>query len=316
MHSTRGTEQDLIKSSGFRLQHMDSALYENLITQILDLPQPPKMINFCGIGEPLCNPQFSEIVKLLRKRGYDGRIITYTNGVLLNREWVDKLTDCGMTQIRISVNGLSSKQMKQVTGVNVSMEKYLDNIRLLYENKSGVQIYVKTVDNILENAGDRERFFAMFGDICDNMFVENLVSTQQQMGDYNGFIDFHTSLFGERIQRRKVCACMFYQLHIDCEGDVFSCIALGKPRTDSIGNIRDSSLKDIWFGEKRLNLLRQNLTKGSESISLCEGCGAKYDINTPEEILDENADEILKRLSLSKSLPKSLPMSLSKEVTL
>ena len=93
MHHSRGTDQDLLKSSGLDLIHMDMDLYDRVVKDIMAFPVPPKMINFCGIGEPLINPKFGEMIRRLRRAGYAGRVITYTNGALLNPQLSEELVD-------------------------------------------------------------------------------------------------------------------------------------------------------------------------------------------------------------------------------
>jgi radical SAM protein with 4Fe4S-binding SPASM domain len=296
MHSTRGADNDLLKQSGFEIKHMDSDVYAKTVNDLTMFPVRPKLINFCGIGEPLMNPKLGNMIRELRSAGFNGRIITYTNGAAFTPEKLDDLVEAGMTEFRISVNGLTSEQYKKNTGVAVDMSKYVDNIRYLYEHKKGTRVYVKIVSNIFTAPSDEQKFYDMFGGICDNLFVEHLVTTQQQMGDYGGIIENHTSIFGEKVQTRAVCACMFYQLHIDCDGNVFVCISLGKPASDSIGNIRNSPLAELWSGAARDHLLKLNLERGSDAIPFCVDCGPKYDINTSEEYLDDCRGELLQRL--------------------
>lgn len=95
MHHSRGTENDLLEQSGLRLMHMDMGLYDRLLEQIADFPVQPKMINFCGIGEPFMNPRFCEMVRRLRSSGYTGRIVTYSNAALLTPKLIDELVESG-----------------------------------------------------------------------------------------------------------------------------------------------------------------------------------------------------------------------------
>jgi MoaA/NifB/PqqE/SkfB family radical SAM enzyme len=295
MHSTRGTDNDLLKQSGFEIKHMDEDVYAKTVDGLMAFPTQPKLINFCGIGEPLMNPRLGDMIRSLRSAGYAGKIITYTNGAAFSPAKLDDLIDAGMTEFRISVNGLTTEQFKKNTGLAVDMGRYAENIRYLYDHKKTARVYVKIFSNIFEQPDDEQKFYDMFGDHCDNLFVEHLVNSQQQY-DYGEIIEDDTSLFGEKIIRRDVCACMFYQLHIDCDGNAFVCISLGKPASDSIGNVEGSSLTELWNGAKRVRLLKLNLGLGSDAIRFCADCGPKYDINTPEEYLDDCRGELLERL--------------------
>ncbi|MCW2278807.1 radical SAM protein [Heliophilum fasciatum] len=298
MHHSRGTSNDLLKESGFKIAHMDMDLYDKIVHDIMRFPQQPKMVNFCGIGEPLMNPRFGEMIRRLRAIGYSGRIITYTNGVLLTPAVVDELTNSGLSELRISLNGLTAEMYKHVTGVKISMEKYVENIRYLYENKKDTKIYIKIIENLLEQDNDREEFYQIFGNISDVMYVENLIQLQRQMKDYGGITEEnYKNVFNEPMARDwKTCACMFYQMHIDADGYVFFCVSLGNPSKFAIGNIKENSLDEIWNGRERLKALRTNLRNGSDSIPMCVNCEGKYDIISNEEFLDDSSQMLLDRL--------------------
>lgn len=299
MHHSRGTSNDLLKESGFQLAHIDMDLYDKIVHDIMCFSEQPKMINFCGIGEPLMNPRFGEMIRCMRAAGYTGRIITYTNGVLLRPAVVDELTSSGLSEIRISLNGLTAKKYRQVTGVTFNMEEYVENIRYLYKQKKDTKIYIKIIENLFEQDDDREKFYQMFGDISDVMYVENIIQLQRQMRDYGGITEEnYKNVFNEPMARDwKTCACMFYQTHIDADGYVFFCVSLGNPSKYAIGNVKDDSLVDIWNGRNRLKALRTNLSNGSDSIPMCVDCEGKYDIISDEEYLDDSSEMLLDRLS-------------------
>lgn len=299
MHHSRGTDRDLLKESGLKLIHMEMDLYNKLLGDLMQFPEQPKMINFCGIGEPLMNPRFGEMVRRMRSAGYRGRIVTYTNGVRLTPAVVDELTESGLSEIRISLNGLTSEMFQQVTGTKVNMQDYIEQIHYLYQHKKNIKVYIKIIENLLEGEEDREKFYRIFSSISDVIYVENIIQLQRQMKDYDGITrENHKNVFNEPMPSQwKTCACMFYQIHIDAEGNVFFCVSLGNPSKYAIGNIKDSSLLDIWNGQERKKALRINLKEGSDKIAMCSGCEGKYDIIAKEEYLDDCSALLLDRLS-------------------
>lgn len=299
MHHSRGMRNDLLKESGFKLNHIDMDLYYRIVNDIMTLPEQPKMINFCGIGEPLMNPYFGKMIRHLRGAGYKGRIITYTNGVLLTPVLIDELIDSGLSEIRISLNGLTSEMYMKVTGTQINMKKYIDNIRYLYEHKRNMKIYIKIINNLFETQEDYNKFYDTFESIADVVYVENIIQLQRQMKGYKGITENnHKNVFNEPMQKKwKSCACMFYQMHIDADGYVFFCVSLGNPSKYAIGNIKDSKLLDIWNCKKRLDSLMTNLKSGSDSIPMCVGCEGKYDITAKEEFLDDCSEMLIEHIS-------------------
>src|SRR5262249_47435491 len=55
-----------------------------------------------GTGEPLLNPELTEIVRELASRGVS--VVFNTNGTLLSREWADRLIDAGLDELRVSLD--------------------------------------------------------------------------------------------------------------------------------------------------------------------------------------------------------------------
>ena len=298
MHHSRGTSKDLLKESGLNLIHLDMDLYDKIVNNVIEFNPAPKMINFCGIGEPLMNPRFSELIKRLRQAGYNGRIVTYTNGALLNPNLADSLIESGISEIRISLNGLTTQKFREVTGVNVNMDRYIQNIRYLYEHRKNTKIYVKIIENLFDSPDEKQIFYQMFDGIADRIYVENIIQLQRQMKNYDGITDGNQkNVFNEPMNRNwKTCACMFYQMHVDAEGYVYFCVSLGNPHKYAIDNVNKHSLKDIWNGDIRRNFLKINLKNGSDAIPMCVDCEGKYDIIAKEEYLDDCAAELFNRL--------------------
>lgn len=89
---------------------------------------------------------------------------------------------------------------------------------------------------------------------------------------------------------------MFYQLHINSDGDVFFCDILAKPEKYAIGNIKRGSLLDVWNGPKRREPLCEALKGGQDAVEQCVGCDDRFSMTAPEEYLDDCREELLKRL--------------------
>jgi sulfatase maturation enzyme AslB (radical SAM superfamily) len=64
-----------------------------------------------GGGEPTIHPQFHQLVKEVKKRGFT--LSFSTNGMLLNRELVDTLVETGVDNLTISVTGVSFDTYKK-----------------------------------------------------------------------------------------------------------------------------------------------------------------------------------------------------------
>ena len=71
-------------------------------TRVLDQLPAVYRVKLVGLGEPLLNPEFFEMVRAARRRRV--RVLTTTNGSLLDPERRGELLACGLTTLNISVD--------------------------------------------------------------------------------------------------------------------------------------------------------------------------------------------------------------------
>ncbi len=295
MHSTRGVAGGELEKMGFSIAHMNMELFDKLVRDIMEFPQQPKRICFSGLGEPLTNQNVPEMIRKLRNAGFSGRIDVISNGSLLTHEMSDALIEAGISRIQISVQGLTNEKYREVSGSDVEIAQILDNVKYFFEHEKEATIYVKIIDSLLETEEDRKRFFDMFEDICDTIFVEHLVVMQQQMGDHGGRVDSTKNLMGECVAPREVCGVMFYFLQVNIDGETFPCSTPGLTNSFSMGNAREKPLKEIWDGKKRNDLIRANLMNGYASIPVCSKCSSCVAVADDSEYMDDCRKEILEK---------------------
>lgn len=172
----------------------------------------------------------------------------------------------------------------------------MENLTYLYQNRGSIKIYIKAIDATLKSKLDEEKFFKLFGNIADRIFIEHLVVMQQQMEELKMVVDHSKTFYNEELDlNRKVCGQSFYFLQVGCNFDTFPCPVPGLPLTLSMGNMKEKSLVDIWNGPRRRQLLVTMLKLEKDSISECRGCTCFNAINDPLENLDKDAPHLLQR---------------------
>ncbi len=77
-------------------------------------------IHIACYGESLLYPSLIDLIKKLKEINEISTISVQTNGLLLNREFVEKLDKAGCTRLNISLNSLDEMQCSELCGV----EKY------------------------------------------------------------------------------------------------------------------------------------------------------------------------------------------------
>ncbi|RCX16888.1 radical SAM protein with 4Fe4S-binding SPASM domain [Anaerobacterium chartisolvens] len=296
LHGTRGQQNGELAKTGYKLRHMDFSMYEQLLEQLLSFPERPKRIVFSGLGEPLINPRLPDMIKLAHQLGAAKRLDILTNASLLTPELSHRLIDAGTTRIQVSLQGLDSRKYKEISGVTIDFDKMHENLSYLYKNRKSCSIFIKIIDSILDGEEDKQRFYKLFGDICDQIFIEHLITLQQQMKDHNGLADNTRNLNNEKVVYRHVCPVIFYMLQIDADGNVFPCPVGGLPKGFSMGNINNEPLVSIWKGKKRNSLMRGHLMQKRLKIPVCATCSACAAVLDGSEFLDDCRERLLSLL--------------------
>lgn len=295
IHSTRDEADGEFRALGHRMQHMDEVFFEKIIRELKEFPQDGiKRIVFSGLGEPLMNPHLPDYVRMTVEAGIAGRVEIITNGLLLTPEKSRALVAAGITNINISVQGLDAAGYEKTCGIRIDFERYLENLKYLYEHKGNVQIYIKAIDATLGTKENEEKFFEIFSPFADRIYIEHLVVMQQQMDGLREIVDGTKNFYGEELDvNRKVCAQSFYFMQIGCEGDIFPCPVPGLGKNLSMGNAKEHTLTEIWNGSRRRGFLRKMLKKEKDQIPDCATCTCFNAINNPMEQLDDDAEHLL-----------------------
>ncbi len=300
IHSTRGQKGGTYEAEGYEQRNMSWNLFTKIARDIMDFPAPVKHISISGLGEPLVHPQLPEMISHLRSAGFMERISIYTNASLLTPKVSDRLIHAGISEVRVSIQGVDDEAYKDTCGISGVLERIVENVRYFFEHKNNDQIlYVKIIDAALRNDSERDIFMNMFGDICDYIFVEHLVSSQRQMHEINFERDKSRgsiNLINQSVAYRRICPVPFYYLQIAADGAVTPCGVVAFPKKLAVGNVNNSTLPEIWNGSNHIMALRQRLEHGSDSIEACRGCSQRYTIASPVETIDDHTEEILARL--------------------
>jgi len=296
IHSTRDEKDGEFQKLNYDLKHMAFEDFQKVIKDLSEFPKGSvKRIVFSGLGEPLANPRLPEFAKMAIDSKIVDRVEVITNGLLLTPELTDKLVNAGITNINISIQGNTPEKYEKVCGKKIDFEKFLENLRYLSANKKQVQIYIKAIDATFETKEEENKFYEIFTPMADRIFVEHLVQMQQQHDQIRSKVDSSKNFYGETLQsERKVCGQAFYFLQIGCDLDTFPCPNPGLPKTLSMGNIKNNTIKEIWNGKKRTNLLKTMLKLERDTISECKNCNTFTCISNPAEDLDKDADRLLK----------------------
>lgn len=273
---------------------MDLDLYKKCVDDMTAFPDKIKVIRFVGIGEPLLHKNIEEMIRYTASRNVAGTLELLTNASLLTPPVTDGLIAAGLSRLVVSLQGTSRKKYEDVCGAKIDFEKFVGNLKYFFEHKGKAQVYVKIVDCALDGKEDRERFYDIFGDICDTLAIEHAVPIHSGV-DYENILgskDQGMTQFGLPVSEVKICPQPFFTMQINPDGKVVPCYSFEYPQI--MGDCNLQSVREIWEGET-FREFRQKMLEGIKGMGdICSHCNIiKYRL-FPEDVLNRDAERLKK----------------------
>lgn len=293
VHSLSSLEKEKLD---FYPKLMEWDIFEETVHQICSFDEKPKTIFLYGVGEPLCNPRLPEMVRYIKQRFPDVIVSFITNGVLLTEQNINELVNAGLDIIRISIQGLNEKKYLEVCDFKIDFKKFIKNILYLYENRKQCEVFVKIIDIAL-GEGEEELFYSTFQSISDRMYIEKCmpifegVEYREDIKQRGGVI---SDRYGNLHKPRIVCPMTFYTLSIMPDGEVRPCDNL--KRAVELGNIKDTTLPEIWKGRELYHFWKLQLMNKRYDNIVCKECVAPDDVSQKEDELDNYRKLIMEKM--------------------
>lgn len=293
MHSA--PPEELEKTRGYKSAPMEWETFLRTVEQAKKFPQKFKKVTFAGDGEPLLYPQLPEMIKYVNKNNICDKTLVISNGSLLTHKLSDKLIESGLSELKISLQGLDSAKYKEVCGANVDFDMLVENIRYFYEHRGNTKLRLKIADISLPQDSGEERFYDLFGNICDYIAIEHIYSQF-----YGVNFDEHLlpaqgkNRFGYDFVPTKICGEIFFKMSVLRDGS----ITFGCPDgvTYSGFNVYDTTLFEAWNSKELRTLQYDHIIGRLDSHVGCSKC-TRWDFSvTPSDMLDGHEEEMLSRM--------------------
>lgn len=239
-------------------------------------------VHFMGGGEPFTDPNIDDYIRYISDKGLS--IACTTNGYFLNKERVQKLKDCKLSHMFISIDGYDKSIHDNLRRVDGIFERATNAINYLKEANPEIVIVINHVVNKL-NIDFIDRMIMLKKrvnfDYLNLLLVKDyptLDVSSEQREAYIGNIDryralaeevgikfleddldiFHPRCSGENIS----CYFPYCSTYVDCpSGDIYPCdCTIHRSQSYCYGNLLESSFTELWNGDK-LKELRCQLVK-------------------------------------------------------
>lgn len=251
---------------------MKMDLYKKCVDELALFDDQLKVLRFVGMGEPLLHKNIAEMIAYAELRNVALRTELLTNGSLLTKKMSEDLIAAGLSRMVISLQGLSAEKYRSISKVDIDLDTFIRNIEYFYSQKTDTHVYIKIVDLALDEEDTHQKFYDLFGDICDSIAVETAVPIMPGV-DYDKVLNNaarDTTQFGLPVSDIQVCPQPFFTMQINPDGKVVPCYQIEYPGI--MGDVNHQTMQEIWSGEVYNSFRRAMLCGRKQVNDICSRC--------------------------------------------
>lgn len=255
---------------------MDLDLYKRLIDECVQMGV--FSVNLTGFGEPLLDPFLAERIKYAKDQGIPYVQITTTT-YLLDEAKAKSLIESGLDDLFVSLDAATSEtynKVRKIKGVKAdgpNFETVVSNFKNLVKLKK---------DRGAEKPRVRLRFLQL--DSNSEEIKDFITKYKHSADDLAVWFNVHS--WGGKMDAAKPegiffpCRSPWDGMTIRWDGRVSLCCLdyEGKVIT---GDVRESSLMEVWQGEELRELRRLHLSGQAGQISICKDCHVATHLTNP-----------------------------------
>lgn len=200
-------------------------------------------------GEPLLHPDIKDILVHVYDKGMRTRL--YTNGYLINDDYIELFKKLDIYRVRISVDGINQETHDTIRGIK-SFKKIQDNIDKL--TQAGIHVEITTtlmknnlgdIHKLIQQLKNKERIDHITDVYISEDKDDPLKITETEYVDAIKERFVHWSYCESSAKsERSHCGIADDFLYIASDGTGKLCPTL--PKSYDIGNVLENGLKSVW----------------------------------------------------------------------
>lgn len=234
---------------------MDLGLFKKIVD---DMAGKVNVLILHFMGESLIHPNLPEMVAYAHERGLFVQMST--NGALLSESLAEAIMGAGLDVLSIDFDGESPEEYER-TRVNGTFSKLLLNLRGALAVKRRLKSRCTIVLQVIMFPGQK-------GDLTGQLELDDLKSVQVRRKLFND--SFNTD--GHPVAHKRPCFHLWNDMTVAWDGTVALCCVDYDCR-GALGNVAESSIKDIWNGEAIIAIRRRHKTLGFDGLPpMCAAC--------------------------------------------
>jgi radical SAM protein with 4Fe4S-binding SPASM domain len=252
------------------LGYMDMDLYKKVIDEVDTYKEPvrSKEIELFHFGESLLHPQIDEMIAYASGKGLN--IVLSVNSPQLKPDLTDRILEANPYKIIISMDGYDDESYKKIRGKAANYQKALKHIEYLLEARKKIpntsEIIIRMIKfevNEDHTESFREEWEKKGVKVEIRTFFPWSEKEMVEMGEY------------EKNPPFMPCSFPFRYVVVQWNGDVVPCCR-DYNAVNQMGNVNDSSLKEIWNSPDYQKLRQQLRTGDYGDNDYCRECMSIY----------------------------------------
>jgi radical SAM protein with 4Fe4S-binding SPASM domain len=258
--------------------YIDMPFFRRIVDQVATLgPSEIRLFNF---GEPTLHRELPDMIRYCLARKLDARF--QTNGLLLDRDYMTRLLEAGLTYLGVSVNGLNAEEYETIRPGKKyeTVRTNLQQARAL-SRQTGKPLYIHINAQILqqdrhERQREIEAFAASWQDIADSLSVSGLSLYDRISFVEKGYVsEAALADIPRRADHEVRCTEPFDRMVVKWDGRVTPCCVDFDAQL-VMGNLHRQSVREIWQSETFHALRRTIRTQAYAEIERCRTCPLFY----------------------------------------
>jgi radical SAM protein with 4Fe4S-binding SPASM domain len=247
---------------------MDLANAKRLLDQVM---AAKPLIHPALYGEPTLAPGFKEIVRDVKARGLT--IAINTNGLTLHPELAEFLVAIRLDSISISIDAVTPATLKKIRGIDKLAKIEAGVTNMLRARGTGTipRIGVSFTTQA-ENRHEEAAFIEKWTPIVDVVRIGHVFLD-------GAFQDL------EAPPKRIPCNALYLTMPVHNDGTVTVCCLDGFKETN-MGNVFETSVKEVWLGEKFQEVRHWHETDQYDKIPICQKCNGWVQYMFEDEVRD------------------------------
>jgi MoaA/NifB/PqqE/SkfB family radical SAM enzyme len=227
-------------------------------------------------GEPLLHPELIWMVRLLKEKCHGSEVNLSTNCLLLDNDLSSRLLGSGLDKIRLCIDTINPDIYKEGRSNN-NFITARDNIAAFLEIKrKATQRRPRAEIQFLDIGNDKNclkgfiDYWKPFMSSGDKVHVQKFTTFANTVFAPDGHFrerKYPRSYFRKRLP----CIRLWRDISIYCNGDATACCYDVNGEL-SIGNVNNSSIKDIWNSRNLCKIRDSHLKRDFRDLGPCSRC--------------------------------------------